>query len=57
MTRLAAALLAALNRHRKPDLPQRRAAATARTGHWPITDAEAAAVLDQWADDQRKEEQ
>lgn len=54
MTRLAAALLAALNRHRKPDLPQRRAAATARTGHWDITDTDLAAVLAQWADDQKE---
>lgn len=55
MSRLVASLLAALNRHRKPPLPQRRAAATARTGHWDITDTELAAVLDQWADDQQEE--
>lgn len=47
--------LAALNRHRKPALPRRQAAASARTGHWDITDTDLAAVLDQWADDQRQE--
>lgn len=54
MIRLAAALLAALNRHRKPDLPRRKAAASARTGHWPITDTDLATVLDQWANDQQE---
>jgi hypothetical protein len=54
MTRLVAALLAALNRHRRPDLPRRKAAASARTGHWPITDTQLAAVLDQWTNEQKE---
>jgi hypothetical protein len=55
VTRLAAALLAALRRHHRPSLPQRQAAATARTGHWPITDTDLAAVLNRWANDQKEE--
>lgn len=55
MSRLAAALLAALNRHRRPPLPQRQTAASARTGHWDITDAQLAAVLTQWTNDQQEE--
>jgi hypothetical protein len=53
--RLAAALYAALRRHR-PSLPQRQAAATARTGHWPITDTQLNTAVAQWANDMRQED-
>lgn len=63
MTRLVTALLAALNRHRKPPLPQRKAAASAarreriQQQRAQRDDARIAAVLDQWTDDMRQEGQ